>query len=705
MKFHGVRLFFLFFLISAFPLWSQLAAIDLGQICDSQNQCRSRPWWIIDSQNDKYFQLKSDQLGDWQKINTFPIWTNQHFPPSGSLTHYTFLTYVQLQPQDLAFSDIPGISMAEIGEVFSIYINGHLIHSDGKYNQTEVTYHRTVRGQVYQIPRNVLKIGNNQILIRISGNPKYDHTGFYLSQGYHLGNYDELKYENREYISYMLIAIYLAVGFYHFFLYLKRRSELYNLHFTFFSAGLGIYLITRSNLVFQFAIDSYTIQRIELAILYSFFCMTYVFPQHLFNHRHSKYTRYYSYFNYTLSLVTLFLPLYICEMVLRIWQISVLFFGLPLIFIIYYQALRKKITNARHLFIGMLFTLVAAIFDILDSAIFNTGISLSKYTFFLYTMSIATLLANRFIELHNQLAEWSDTLEQKVKDRTREVTDKMEQIAALNEKQNGDYFLTSLIEKPLTTNYNKSKIIKTEFYLEQKKKFTFRRRSSELGGDICISGNLRFYQKDSRYVFFFNGDAMGKSMQGAGGAIVAGTVVNNILGRSARDDRVLDMEPETWLEEVYQELDSVFSTFDGSMLMSAVVGIINESDGEMWYFNAEHPYIVLYRDAIPSFLGEDAKYLPKLGSQLDFGTLQIEKYQLLPGDILFCGSDGRDDIEFPSENNIRNINDDEKLFLQIVKDGQGKLAEMVKIIKQAGTITDDLSFIKLTYMTKQDRPL
>ncbi len=121
------------------------------------------------------------------------------------------------------------------------------------------------------------------------------------------------------------------------------------------------------------------------------------------------------------------------------------------------------------------------------------------------------------------------------KQATKEVREKMELIEALKVQQDGDYFLTSLLAKPLFYNANKSKLVKTEFIIKQKKQFEFKRKQADLGGDICITGNLRLGTKDKfkRYTMAMNGDAMGKSMQGAGGSLVMGVVMNSIMARSA----------------------------------------------------------------------------------------------------------------------------------------------------------------------------
>ncbi len=306
-------------------------------------------------------------------------------------------------------------------------------------------------------------------------------------------------------------------------------------------------------------------------------------------------------------------------------------------------------------------------------------------------------MVGSIMDAKNKLQDYANNLEEKVEERTREVTQKMEEIQTLKVQQDGDYFLTALIHKPLVTNWNKSAKVATSMYLEQKKKFNFRGKESELGGDICITGNLRFASegKDVRHVVFVNGDAMGKSMQGAGGAIVLGTAMNNIMARSASADRVVEVTPSEWLTQTYNELHDVFKTFDGLMLASAVIGVINEQTGRMYYFNAEHPWTVLYRDGQASFI-EDELILRKLGSPSEF-EFQVQQYDLRPGDVLIAGSDGRDDINFTPDADTRTINEDETLFLRLVEQGKTNLNTIVGLLYGKGTITDDLSLLRIGY--------
>ncbi len=300
-------------------------------------------------------------------------------------------------------------------------------------------------------------------------------------------------------------------------------------------------------------------------------------------------------------------------------------------------------------------------------------------------------------QARQELQDYAENLEEKVKERTKEVQEKMEEVQKLKVQQDGDYFLTSLLAKPLFFNANKSKLVPTEFLIRQKKKFEFKNKTADLGGDICITGTLKFGTPDNykSYILAMNGDAMGKSMQGAGGSLVMGVVFNAIMSRSASNKKVLNMKPDEWLTDVYHEVNSVFKSFNGTMVISATVILIEEKTGEMFYFNAEHPATILYRDKKASFI-EQELLLRKLGQESEF-AFQVYQYQLMPGDVLILGSDGRDDIDLTPNQDVRTINEDENAILEIVENTDANIFEMETVLKAKGTITDDLSFLRLDF--------
>ena len=300
-------------------------------------------------------------------------------------------------------------------------------------------------------------------------------------------------------------------------------------------------------------------------------------------------------------------------------------------------------------------------------------------------------------QARRELQDYAENLEEKVKERTKEVQEKMEEVQKLKIQQDGDYFLTSLLAKPLFFNANRSKAVTTEFLIHQKKKFEFRNKAADLGGDICITGNLKLGKPDNYnvYTMAMNGDAMGKSMQGAGGSLVMGVVINAIMSRSASNKRVLDVTPEQWLTELYHEVDAVFKSFNGTMVISATILLIEEKTGEMYYFNAEHPATILYRDGCASFI-EQELLLRKFGQESEF-QFQVYKFKLMPDDVIILGSDGRDDIDLTPNDPVRTINEDETAILGIVEEAKGDIHEMESMIKNRGAITDDLSFMRVEF--------
>lgn len=294
-----------------------------------------------------------------------------------------------------------------------------------------------------------------------------------------------------------------------------------------------------------------------------------------------------------------------------------------------------------------------------------------------------------------RLQRYAKGLESKVKERTAELSESLEAVQKLKTQQDGDYFLTSLILKPLGPNRAKSENVFTDFIVEQKKKFKFNKWESDIGGDICITDNIVLNNRN--YVVFVNGDAMGKSLQGAGGALILGAAFQSVLERSRLSKDVKRQSPERWLKNTFTEMHTIFESFDGSMLMSAVIGLVDEASGFMYFINAEHPWVVLYRDGRAEFIEKDYLFR-KLGSAITAGRIFVQTFQLTHGDIIISGSDGRDDIKIgESEDGERIINEDEKLFLRAIEKGEGELTQVVEEIKKSGELADDLSLLRIEY--------
>ncbi|MCE9596545.1 MAG: SpoIIE family protein phosphatase [Spirochaetia bacterium] len=690
-------------LLSAAPVLAN-PTVELTDLCKpEQTVCVN--WFYRRGFDADVFGKDPGELAsskDWKKIEAFPLWVGKLDPEnaSASFATYTFVSYFQTPPDLLEGSKQPGIALREIGEAFEVYINGTLVAKEGTVANERITFHRTVRDVAYEIDHSQLHAGTNQIVFKIHGDPRYDHTGFYASRGYRIGQFQDLVFANQDRIGIVLICLYLFVGLYHLLLYFKRKQDAYNLYYALFAILLFVYLMTRQGAVFELPIDTRLIQRVELMVLYLLGPLMIFFFDTLFRQKITKLSKVFGIYGLLLTIITAFLPMHLAELLLRVWQVSILLhipYGL-------YQMINARIAQNRdagRLLAGFSVFLVCAVFDILDSAVFNYGITLTKYGFSVFIIGIALILANRFMRVHNAVEELNESLERKVEDRTRELKASLDTVHTLKVQQDGDYFLTSLLIAPLNGSTVHSKHFSVETLISQKKKFRFKKWDAEIGGDIVTAHNIELSGRS--YIAFLNGDAMGKSMQGASGALVLGTVFKAVVTRTQNATGARNRFPERWLKECFLELQNVFVSFDGTMLISAVLGLADEQTGLIYYINAEHPWIALYRNGKAEF-AEKELLLRKIGIYGLEGNLSVKTFQLQAGDVLFLGSDGRDDLALSVDaQGHRLINEDENLFLRQIEQAQGDIKQTYDCIQHSGEIIDDLTLMRIGY--REDEPL
>ncbi|MBM9502248.1 SpoIIE family protein phosphatase [Leptospira sp. 201903071] len=291
----------------------------------------------------------------------------------------------------------------------------------------------------------------------------------------------------------------------------------------------------------------------------------------------------------------------------------------------------------------------------------------------------------------------------KILEKNREISENMEQIQGLKEKQDGDYFLTSLLLDPLIAKKTETGAVQIDFALNQYKKFQFREKEYELGGDYLSAYDLTLQGK--KFKAFINGDAMGKSIQGAGGALVLGAVYNSVIIRSRMDPDSANRSPERWLKDCFTDLQKVFETFDGSMLVSAVLGLVEEDTGTLYYLNIEHPWLVLYRDGKASFIDPETHFY-KLGVGGINGQVFVKVFQMKSGDKIFCGSDGKDDLILDANfEGKRKINEDETEFLRRVEEADGELSKIEDLLLTVGSFSDDYSLLSIQFLGNPSTPI
>jgi hypothetical protein len=302
--------------------------------------------------------------------------------------------------------------------------------------------------------------------------------------------------------------------------------------------------------------------------------------------------------------------------------------------------------------------------------------------------------------LYGQIKDLNAELEAKVDERTKELSRSLDTLTKLKKQQDGDYYLTSLLLRPLGLNMSIPLDVKVDYITEQYKKFQFQKWNSEIGGDLCRADTVQL--RGRNVTVFLSADAMGKSIQGAGGALVLGAVFDSLIERTRIEESFKSYYPERWLKKAFVELHKVFESFDGTMLTSVVLGLVENDTGFLYYIDAEHPDPVLYRDEIPSFLISETSHR-KLGAIVGDNPLQFTCFQLKKGDIFICGSDGRDDLIL-LDGEEETMNYDKDLFLEIVSDAKGNIHSILENIKSNYRLTDDISLLSIQIPENKKSP-
>ncbi len=299
---------------------------------------------------------------------------------------------------------------------------------------------------------------------------------------------------------------------------------------------------------------------------------------------------------------------------------------------------------------------------------------------------------SQLAQAKNEIEAHALHLEEKVRERTAELSASLAEVKQLKEKQDADYYLTSMLVIPLGGVHVQSETLLVKEVTRQKKKFSYRKFEREIGGDI--SSVKRIELKGKPYLAMINADAMGKSIQGAGGALVIGAAFDAITNRSAAG--LQDMrEPEFWLWDVFSELHRLFAGFDAAMLVSSCIALADETSGVIFFANAEHPFTTLFRKGKAIYIENENRVARKLGMPVGELVLHVNTIRLQEGDRLIFGTDGREDLLVQNQNGETILNENPNLFLEVVTRARGDVNVIVELLPEYGAVTDDISLLSL----------
>ena len=370
----------------------------------------NKTWYIKSGFETNYLQSEFSpvELG-FIEVNKFPILPNRIFqiPISNEVHEFTLITDFSLEVEKIELGKELAFLFSGIGETWAVYLNGQLIQDEfGLSADNKIQRYRTLRNAKIAIPYGLLR-PKNRLVIRLAGHAPASAIapnllfGLRFNKGYILdyeNNITEKQYKISELV---LNSIYIFFGFYHLFFFIRMPKKKYNFYFGIFSIFISVYFLAFSYFSLKFIQDtrilfflSYTVQPLAL-FSFLMFLKDYFYP----NLRLSFFYKYILVSNLSISLLYVFLPINYYFSLLYIWYIL----AIPQILYIFYFILSlmlKSVKDSILMGASISIVLLAVVWEILDTVLFNTGILIFQYVYFLFILSLVFILANRFIEIN-----------------------------------------------------------------------------------------------------------------------------------------------------------------------------------------------------------------------------------------------------------------------------------------------------------------
>ena len=390
---------------------------------------------------------------------------------------------------------IPGIYLSGIGDNWEIFINGKLVASELHLDENgQILSHRCLRGVNFPLNDEILHQGRNSIVFRIISTYHNTDSGLFYASGYYLGDYSQIKTQSENILTIIFCTIYIFMGLYHLLLFLMREDERYNLIFCLFTTLIATYFISRTPIIYVLTKNTVITQLIEFGSFYFLPLTLTAFVEQINYNRILLPTKI---FSCIASLFLLLQCLFSTDFANDLLEIGQLLNIFVILYVIIYDTIiafgrriyhKKKELSSNidyklgfvirselldtpfgNIIIAVVFISISGIFDILDAVIFHTGIVLSKYSFFLFIISTAFILARNFANAFTRINTINETLEAAVQVRTVELKEQV-RIAEFASRAKSEFLanMSHEIRTPITAIIGMTSIGKSSADISKK---------------------------------------------------------------------------------------------------------------------------------------------------------------------------------------------------------------------------------------------
>jgi signal transduction histidine kinase/ActR/RegA family two-component response regulator len=345
----------------------------------------------------------------------------------------------------------PGLFLSGIGDNWEIYLNGQsaasqvFLDDDG-----QITRRRARRSVVVSLGRELFREGENYLGLRIIGSPTQSFTGLFYVSPYYIDDYRIASAQSLDQGALICSTAYIFVGLYYLLLFYMRRKVRYNLYYSLFSIAVGVYFLCRNPVIYEVIGNSDATFRLEFISLYWLVFFLGAFLEELVNNRLTVTLRVYGFFCAALSVCSCIFSIEFADDALSLWQVAgVSFFFYLVVHTVIISFARQVLTVKDEMFRGqkrpvlraalynllqtpqgniiiILFVLtVTSVYDAMSSLLFHTGIVYSRYSFFIFNIFSALVLARHLASSYNQARELNMVLEATVRERTRALAEQV----------------------------------------------------------------------------------------------------------------------------------------------------------------------------------------------------------------------------------------------------------------------------------------
>lgn len=344
----------------------------------------------------------------------------------------TFTVPEELKNQNL------GVYLGRISIADETFVNGSYIGGEGKCPPDEFSAWNTAR--FYTISQAILNSGENEILIKIW----VDAEGSVVSNPFISTVDTARKAASREAfwnskINLIFAFLMLVIAAYHLMLYFKNKNEKENRMFAFINILSALYLSVFFYGELPFAFDSKVsflfFQKVFSNSLPFFIC--YMVISFIITFVHSTEKKAVTYIRLAFLIlpvvIILFAPDYRILRSMR-WTFMMLIPPMLYLFFVIIRALVKKEKDAVTLLFGFSPLLVIFLIDIIVHNILKiySFPYITSIGWQLVIVSLLFILANRFVNSRRLVEELNRTLENKVEERTKELSESNSKLSEAN---------------------------------------------------------------------------------------------------------------------------------------------------------------------------------------------------------------------------------------------------------------------------------